>query len=92
MSCNCAIINLSHNVGCFEIDKEARYKEATSFIISPPHILKMSHSIDFAANNEQYASTFTQGHLPLPPSKKIIVGKLILFTIFFSMTQEYELR
>ncbi|KAF4572587.1 hypothetical protein EYR36_007095 [Pleurotus pulmonarius] len=34
---------------------------------------KMSHSIDFATNNAQYASTFTQGHLPLPPSKKIIV-------------------
>ncbi|KAJ8517041.1 hypothetical protein ONZ45_g5740 [Pleurotus djamor] len=30
------------------------------------------HSIDFAKNNEQYAATFDKGHLPLPPSKKII--------------------
>lgn len=79
-------MNISHNIGCFEIDRDPRYKDVTSFIISPPHILKMSHSIDFAANNAQYASTFTQGHLPLPPSKKIIVGKLILSTTLSPMT------
>ncbi|KAJ8457468.1 hypothetical protein ONZ45_g18301 [Pleurotus djamor] len=42
----------------------------TVHVLSSP--MSHIHSIDFAKNNEQYAATFDKGHLPLPPSKKII--------------------
>lgn len=32
---------------------------------------------NLVAQNEKYASSFTQGHLSLPPAKKYAVGELL---------------
>jgi hypothetical protein len=36
-----------------------------------------NHGQELSAKNEVYAAAFDKGHLPLPPSKKLIVGKYI---------------
>ena len=33
------------------------------------------HGQELSIKNELYAAGFDKGHLPLPPSKKLIVGK-----------------
>lgn len=37
-----------------------------------------NHARELSLKNELYASAFDKGHLPLPPSKKLVVGKYIL--------------
>lgn len=37
-----------------------------------------NHARELSLKNELYASVFDNGHLPLPPSKKLVVGKYIL--------------
>ena len=34
-----------------------------------------NHGQELSIKNELYAAGFDKGHLPLPPSKKLIVGK-----------------
>lgn len=34
-----------------------------------------NHGQELIVKNELYATGFDKGHLPLPPSKKLIVGK-----------------
>ena len=36
-----------------------------------------NHGHELSVKNELYASAFDKGHLPLPPSKKLVVGKYI---------------
>ena len=33
------------------------------------------HGQELSLKNEGYAAAFDKGHLPLPPSKKLVVGK-----------------
>ena len=35
------------------------------------------HGQELSLKNELYATAFDKGHLPLPPSKKLVVGKYI---------------
>jgi hypothetical protein len=35
------------------------------------------HGQELSLKNELYAAGFDKGHLPLPPSKKLVVGKYI---------------
>lgn len=40
----------------------------------PRYPSRMSAHQDFVPNNEKYVSSFHEGHLPLPPSKRLVVG------------------
>lgn len=63
--------------------KEAQAGEQPQLII-PPRI--MSAHKDFVAGNKKYVSTFDKGHLPIPPTKKLIVGKVVKFTVYIHTT------
>lgn len=50
-------------------------------VLSPhlllPHPLSIDSMSEIILKNELYAATFDKGHLPLPPSKKLVIGMSI---------------